>query len=105
MANTPDLFQQLQVKEQQLEAIRDIVLFADIEAQQDPQEPAPTQKRPWEAVSPDKLHPFTVHMTEQLFQKMGYCWKRSNHQSAKSFLIAAVEEACAKTLKDLGEAP
>lgn len=66
--------------------------------------PAPS-KRPWESVPEDKLHPFTVHMTERLFQKMGYCWKRTDRNSAKEFLVQALEEACDKALRELGEAP
>lgn len=66
--------------------------------------PAPS-RRPWEVVPEDKLHPFTVHMTERLFQKMGYCWKRTDQKSAKAFLIQALEEACDKALRELGEAP
>jgi hypothetical protein len=66
--------------------------------------PAPS-RRPWEAVPEEKLHPFTVHMTERLFVKMGYCWKRTDQKSAKAFLVQALEEACDKALRELGEAP
>lgn len=69
-----------------------------------PAAPAPL-RRPWESVPEEQLHPFTVHMTERLFQKMGYCWKRTDQKSAKAFLVQALEDACDKALRELGEAP
>jgi hypothetical protein len=71
-----------------------------------PIEAAPVPlRRPWESVPEEQLHPFTVHMTERLFLKMGYCWKRTDQKSAKAFLVQALEDACDKALRDLGETP
>ena len=68
--------------------------------------PAPEPpKKPWQAPSPDQMHPYHVVMTERLYQKIDYAWKRGGYKSAKEFVLMSLEAAANEALKKLGEEP
>jgi hypothetical protein len=68
-------------------------------------EPPPRPKRPWEEPSPDATHPYHVILSERLFRKMDFAWKRKGYKSAREFTLMALEAAADQALKELGEAP
>jgi hypothetical protein len=62
-------------------------------------------KRPWEVPSANETHPYHVVLTERLFQKMDFVWKRGDYRSAREFVLVALEKAADQALRDLGEEP
>lgn len=70
-----------------------------------PPPPAERPQRPWEIPGPKETHPYHTIMSERLFQKIDYAWKRSGNRSAKEFVLNALEKAADQALRDLGIEP
>lgn len=74
------------------------------------QTPAPVQPiaretpaKPWalpDAVAP---HPYHTVMSEGLFQKIDFIWKRAGHKSMKAWVLEVLEREADAALKDMGE--
>jgi len=65
--------------------------------------PPEPPKKPWELPSVDATHPYHIVLTERLFLKMDFVWKRKGYKSAREFVLQTLEATCEKALKDMGE--
>jgi hypothetical protein len=62
-------------------------------------------KRPWETPSSKETHPYHIILSESLYQKIDYVWKRNGDRSAKAFVLKALEDAANQALRDMGIEP
>jgi len=69
----------------------------------EPPPPPPVPKKPWEVPPPEQTHPYHVILSEQLFQKIDFVWKRKGYKSAKEFVVKAIGEHADQLLKEMGE--
>lgn len=65
--------------------------------------PPEKPKEPWDEVSPDKLHPYQLLMTERTWLKLDRVWKRAGFASAKEFILLTLDGAIEKHLKELSK--
>ena len=86
MANTPGLFEELQAKEQQLEAIRDIVLGGSI--------PAPIQPSEAEGVTT-----MTTRFPASMAAQIRFVAGSTFGMTVNSFVVDAVREKLAQEKK------
>lgn len=67
-------------------------------------EPAPEPpKKPWEIPSVDATHPYHVILTERLYQKLDFVWKRGGYKSMRELVLFTLEAQADAKLKELGE--
>lgn len=64
---------------------------------------AAAPQRPWQAAPAEAVHPYHVVLSERLFQKIDWSWKRLGYRSQREFVLQALEQAANKALKELGE--
>jgi hypothetical protein len=64
-----------------------------------PEVPA-APKMPWEEVGEKETHAYHVVLPKSLFLKMDYIWKRSNHPSARAYVISILTEAADKAIAE-----
>lgn len=62
--------------------------------------PEVAPKLPWEEVGEKETHAYHVVLPKALFLKMDYIWKRSNHPSARAYVIATLTEAADKAIAE-----
>ena len=65
-----------------------------------PKQPA---SKPWEGGAAAAPHPYHTVMSEGLFQKIDFVWKRKGYKSMKEWVIETLEHEANKSLKGLGE--
>lgn len=72
----------------------------------EPPAPAPEPpKQPWQSVAPEATHPYYVIISEALFQKLDFAWKRTGQASMKTLVIKTLTDRADAILKELGEKP
>ena len=65
--------------------------------------PAPVPLKQWEGLNADAPHPYHLIMTERLFQKIDYVWKRKGYKSMKEWMLQTMEAEAGEQLKNMGE--
>lgn len=58
--------------------------------------------KPWD-VSEKEMHPYHLIMSERLFQKIDFTWKRNGSRSMRAFVLETLEDAVDEYLKNIGE--
>ena len=68
------------------------------------EKPAPEPpKKPWQAPSVDAVHPYHVILSERLYQKLDWVWKRKGYKSMRELVLATLDAEADKALKAMGE--
>jgi hypothetical protein len=57
--------------------------------------------KPWEGEGGDKPHPYHLVMSEELFRKLDYAWKRTDRKSMRELVLSTLEKEVDKILKGL----
>jgi hypothetical protein len=108
------LWIETQSKEKRFDAIREIVLAKTLDETEteteaedefvEEEEPEQPQK-PWHAASADAVHPYHVILSERLYQKLDWVWKRKDFRSMRDLVMQTLEAEADKALKEMGEQP